>query len=62
VTVPGPLVGALLLLLTPLPFAVVNALVVIAYAIALPILGIALTLQFYDLRQERSRDRGLQPA
>lgn len=61
-SVPGPLAGAVLLLVTPLPFAVVNALVAVTFAVALPIFGVALTLQFYDLRQERVRDGIAEPA
>jgi hypothetical protein len=52
----GPLLGALLLLLTNWPFLVLNAVVAISYAVLLPWLGIALTLQFYDLRAEQRRD------
>jgi hypothetical protein len=59
VLVPGPLAGAALLLVTDLPFAVVNAIVAISYAVTLPIFGVALTLQFYDLRQEDVRDDAL---
>ena len=52
----GPVLGAALLLLTSWPFAVLNGLVALSYAVLLPVLGIALTLQFYDLRQEQQRD------
>ncbi len=52
----GPVAGAFLLLLTHLPFALINGLVVISYAVLLPVYAIAATLQFYDLRQEQERD------
>ncbi len=56
VIVPGPLLGALLLLLTNWPFAVLNAIVAVAYAVTLPVFGVALTMQFYDLRRERAAE------
>lgn len=61
----GPALGALLLLLTDWPFGLINAVVVGSFAVLLPILGIALTLQFYDLRHEQAREgrgAGRQPA
>lgn len=58
VLLPAPLTGALLLLLTSWSFALINAVVLAIFAVALPIVGIALTLQFYDLRAEQRRDTG----
>jgi hypothetical protein len=58
----GPLLGALLLLLTNWSFTLLNGIVAVAYAVLLPWLGIALTLQFYDLRAEQRRDAALAAA
>jgi Vacuolar protein sorting-associated protein 62 len=46
----GPLLGALLLLLTPLPFVVVNLVSSIVYAVTLPVAAAATTYLYFDLR------------
>lgn len=51
VTVPGPVIGVLLLLLTGTPFLVVNAIVAAVFAAGFQFGAVALVLQFYDLRQ-----------
>lgn len=53
---PGIVLGAVLLLVVSWPFWVVNMLVGVTFAVMLPLFGIALTLQFYDLRAEQVRD------
>lgn len=54
-SVPGALAGALLLLITPLSFAVVNVVVLVVTAVAVVFASIAMTLHYYDLRN-RSAD------
>jgi hypothetical protein len=46
----GPLFGALLLVLTPLPFVVVNVVSSIVYAVTLPVAAAATTYLYFDLR------------
>jgi hypothetical protein len=46
----GPLVGALLLLATSLPFTVVNLVAGIVYAVVMPFVAIATTYLYFDLR------------
>jgi hypothetical protein len=58
----GPFLGALLLLLTNWSFTLLNVVVTVTYAVLLPWLGIALTLQFYDLRAEQRRDAAAEAA
>lgn len=47
---PGALAGALLLLVTPFSFAVVNVIVLVVTAVAVVYASIAMTLHYYDLR------------
>ena len=54
----GPIVGIIVLFLTPSPLGIVNLVSSLVYVFVMPYAGIALTLLFYDLRQRRS----LQPA
>lgn len=61
ITLPGSLLGAILLLTVNWPFWVVNMLVGMTLAVMLPVFGVALTLQFYDLRAENVRDGGESP-
>ena len=49
--VPGALTGALLLLLTPLSFSMVNVIVIVVTASAIVFAAIAMTLHYYDLRK-----------
>ena len=52
--VSGPLIGALLILLVDAPFAFVNVLAGLVYAVAMPFVGIATTYVYYDtLARER---------
>jgi hypothetical protein len=55
----GPIVGIVVLFLTPSSLAVVNAISSLVYVFVMPYAGIALTLLFYDLRRRKSV---LQPA
>ena len=50
VTAPGPVLGALLLLGTPLPFWAVNLVAIVVTSFALCLAGISMTLHYYDLR------------
>ncbi len=50
------LVGGLLLLLTGWPFWLTNAIAIVVGALLIPFSAIGLTLQFYDFRQESTRD------
>jgi hypothetical protein len=50
VIVAGPVVGALLLLVTSLPYAWINVLAGILYAVAMPAVGITTTYVYYDTR------------
>ena len=54
----GPIVGILVLFLTPSPLGIVNLVSSLVYVLVMPYAGIALALLFYDLRRRRS----LQPA
>ncbi|HXV32635.1 MAG TPA: hypothetical protein VD769_01400 [Gaiellaceae bacterium] len=52
--VAGPFLGALLILLVDAPFALVNVLAGLVYAVAMPFVGIATTYVYYDtLTRER---------
>ena len=54
----GPLLGALLLILTPIPFGVANLVSSFVYALAIPFVAIATTYLFFDLRvRERLEPR-----
>ena len=54
----GPLIGALLILLVDAPFALVNVLAGLVYAVAMPFVGIATTYVYYDtLARERLGER-----
>ncbi|HXV96023.1 MAG TPA: hypothetical protein VD695_05705, partial [Gaiellaceae bacterium] len=56
--VSGPLIGALLILLVDAPFALVNVLAGLVYAVAMPFVGIATTYVYYDtLARERLAER-----
>ena len=56
--VSGPLIGALLILLIDAPFAFVNVLAGLVYAVAMPFVGIATTYVYYDtLARERLGER-----
>ena len=56
--VSGPLIGALLILLVDAPFALVNVIAGLVYAIAMPFVGIATTYVYYDtLARERLGER-----
>ena len=55
-----PAIGGILLLLTGWPFWVTNVVAIVAGAVLLPFSAIGLTLQFYDFRQEASRDAALE--
>jgi hypothetical protein len=55
-SLPG-IIGGILLLLTGWPFWVSNVVSIAAGAILLPFAAIGLTLQFYDFRQEWTRDQ-----
>jgi hypothetical protein len=55
-SLPG-ILGGILLLLTGWPFWVSNVVSIAAGAILLPFAAIGLTLQFYDFRQEATRDQ-----
>ena len=46
--VAGPLIGALLILLVDAPFALVNVIAGLVYAVAMPFVGIATTYVYYD--------------
>jgi ABC-type sulfate transport system permease subunit len=46
--VAGPFLGALLILLVDAPFALVNILAGLVYAVAMPFVGIATTYVYYD--------------
>jgi hypothetical protein len=52
----GGLVGAVLLLLTTWSFFTINTIGAVIAAVLVPIAGIALTLQFYDLRRRYERE------
>jgi hypothetical protein len=55
--VAGPFLGALLILLVGAPFAFVNVLAALVYAVAMPFVGIATTYVYYDtLTRERLGD------
>ena len=61
--VSGPLIGALLILLIDAPFAFVNVLAGLVYAVAMPFVGIATTYVYYDtLARERLREGEPAPA
>ncbi len=51
VCLPGPAIGAFLLLLTPLPFAVVNLVTVVLLSLGVALGGVGLVLHFLDLRR-----------
>jgi hypothetical protein len=52
--VSGPLIGALLILLVDAPFALVNVIAGLIYAVAMPFVGITTTYVYYDtLTRER---------
>ncbi len=56
--VSGPLIGALLILLVDAPFAFVNVLAGLVYAVAMPFVGILTTYVYYDtLARERLGER-----
>ena len=56
--VSGPFLGALLILLVDAPFAFVNVLAGLVYAVAMPFVGIATTYVYYDtLARERLGER-----
>ncbi len=59
-SVPGALVGALLLLLTSLTFSLVNVVVILITAVAIVCSAIAMALHFYDLRN-RARSSTNEP-
>ncbi len=46
--VAGPLIGSLLILLVDAPFALVNVIAGLVYAVAMPFVGIATTYVYYD--------------
>ncbi len=61
--VAGPLLGAILILLVDAPFAFVNVLAGLVYAVAMPFVGIATTYVYYDtLARERLGEREPAPA
>ena len=61
--VAGPLLGALLILLVDAPFALVNVIAGLVYAVAMPFVGIATTYVYYDtLARERLGEREQAPA
>jgi hypothetical protein len=61
--VAGPLLGALLILLVDAPFALVNVIAGLVYAVAMPFVGIATTYVYYDtLARERLGEREPAPA
>ena len=61
--VAGPLIGALLILVVDAPFAFVNVLAGLVYAVAMPFVGIATTYVYYDtLARERLGEREPAPA
>ena len=61
--VAGPLIGALLILLVDAPFALVNLIAALVYAVAMPFVGIATTYVYYDtLVRERLGDEQATPA
>ena len=55
--VSGPLIGALLILLVDAPFAFVNVLAGLVYAVAMPFVGIATTYVYDTLARERLGER-----
>jgi len=56
--VAGPLIGALLILVVDAPFALVNLIAGLVYAVAMPFVGIATTYVYYDtLARERLGER-----
>jgi len=56
--VAGPFVGALLILVADLPFAFVNVLAALLYAVAMPFVAITTTYVFFDsLTRERLEER-----
>jgi hypothetical protein len=57
-SLPGA-IGGIVLLVTGWPFWVTNVVVIVLSAILLPFSAIGLTLQFYDFRQEETRDAAL---
>ena len=62
---PGPLVGAVLLLVTSFSFSLVNVVVIVISAVAIVAAAIVVTLHYYDLRnrtQSREPDTEAQEA
>jgi hypothetical protein len=58
--VTGPLVGALLILLVDLPFAFVNVVAALLYAVAMPFIAITTTYVFFDsVARERLEQRSI---
>lgn len=55
-SLPGALVGALLLLLTPLSFSLVNVVVIVVTSFAIVCAAVAATLHLFDLRHRVSAD------
>ncbi len=60
--VTGPFLGALLLLLVNLPFALVNVVAALLYAVAMPFVGVTTTYVYFDtLARERLEERSASP-
>jgi hypothetical protein len=56
----GPLVGSLLILLTDAPFAVLNIVAALVYALAMPLVALTTTYLYYDaMVQERLEPRNV---
>jgi ABC-type sulfate transport system permease subunit len=61
--VTGPFLGALLLLFVDLPFAVVNVVAALLYAVAMPFVGVTTTYVYYDtLARERAEESSPAPS
>jgi hypothetical protein len=50
----GPLVGALLIVLTEAPFALLNVVAGIVYVVAIPFVAVATAYVYFDLRVRES--------
>jgi hypothetical protein len=52
----GPLIGTLLLFLTPMPFALVNAVTALVNAVISPLIAITTTYLYFDLEVRTSME------
>ena len=58
----GPLLGALLIILTSAPFALLNIVAGVVYALALPLVALTSSYVYFDLRARHELEREQAPA